>query len=131
MRIGTRAFTLRWTWFIAASLLWIVAVYPLCVWEFGRNLQQVSEMNRSQCDPLQSYNGFAYVQCIQAAADSAAAESGAVSKIAALVSIGPVLFIWLIIGLSLFVRTCRAADESSLAPSTFYRKAQRRRWKAP
>ena len=131
MRIGTRAFTLRWTWLIAASLTWILVIYPFCLWEFGRNFRQAWEMSRSQCDPLRNYNGYAYGQCLQAAADSASAQSSAVSKIAALVSVGPVLFIWLIIGLSLFIRICRTADKSCSAPGTFYRNAQRRRWKAP
>lgn len=131
MRMDTRARTFRWPWLLAGSLLWIFASYPICLWAFGRNLQGSGDIFGSQCGPLQSYNGYAYAQCMHDAADAAAAQSGNISTIAALISIGPVLLLLLAVSLSLFVRSCRTADETHATPISCYRNAQRRRWKAP
>lgn len=128
--MGVKVFTLRWSWLIAISLLWIVVVYPACVLGMGRNLDHAAETSRSQCALLERYNGYAYAQCMQAATDVAADRKSEVSETAVLVSIGPVLLLWLAILLSRFVRVCRMTDENWATPGSFYRNAQRRRWKA-
>ena len=127
--MGTRASKFRWSWLLAGSLIWIFAAYPLCLLAFGRNLQHGWEIAVSQCGLLQSYDGYAYAQCMHDAADADATRSGNVSAVAALVAIGPVLFLWLAIILSRFVRSYRTIDETCTTPSSFYRNAQRRRWK--
>lgn len=129
--MGTKVFTFRWTWLIAASLLWVAVVYPVCLWAMGHSLQQAVETSRSQCGPLERYDGYAYAQCMQAATDGAADRESRISETAVLVSIGPVAVLWLAIFLSRFVRVCQTTDETWATPGSFYRNAQRRRWKTP
>lgn len=127
--MSSRTSTFRWSWLVAGSLLWIFAAYPLCLLAFGRNLRHGWEIAASQCGLLQSYNGYAYAQCMHDAADANAAQGGSISAMAALIAIGPVLLLWLAIILGLFVRSCRTVDETCATPASFYRNAQRRRWK--
>ncbi|WP_454882433.1 hypothetical protein [Sphingomonas oryzagri] len=129
--MGTKERTFRWSWLLAGSLLWIFAAYPLCLWMLGRYFQHNPEIALSRCGLLQSYDAYAYAQCMHDVADATAAQSGNISMMATLVAIGPIMLLWLILFLSRFARNCQTTDEACATPSSFYRNARRRRWEAP